>query len=420
MNWARQVRLRAKLIMYTGWILFFYATTHLINHSLGIFGLDVLERARLVFIGFWRLPVFEWLVVSCLLIHVIAVLHKLFNKATFRGLSSAEWVQIVLGLMIPDILTHHIMETKMANKLFEVTDSYSYYIYWSPDYYWVIFLLAISLIWIHGTIGIRSYIKQKRWYPTWRSWLSGLAVGLPIIAYWGVTNAQRQVDLLAQDPQWVQGLEAINNPTGFEIHHWTESWAYAFSGGYILFLILFFMTRKLIRYVKKRHKGIRVRYLEGTEVTITRGTSLLEASLQANIPHAHVCGGRGRCSTCRVQVIDGLDQLPPPSNDEKELLEKIQGGNAVRLACRTRPTGACTIYPLLLPNVTLNQSLWQKRSSTGADVDVAVLFADLRGFTAFAEDKLPFDVVYILNQYFQFMGHAVETHHGKIDKFIGD
>ncbi|MDX1477037.1 MAG: adenylate/guanylate cyclase domain-containing protein [Saprospiraceae bacterium] len=420
MNWAQKVRLRAKIIMYTGWILFFYAVTHLINHSIGIFGLDSLEKARLVFVGFWRLPVFEWLIVLCLFLHLFAVLHKLFNKTTFKGLSSAEWVQIVLGLLIPDLMVHHVMSTKIAGKLFNVSDSYSHYIYWTPDYMPILFLLMIIIVWTHGTIGIRSFIRQKPWYRKWRPWISGLAVGLPILAAWGTTEAVQAVDRLSRDPEWVETLVANSNPRGIDLYAWEESWSYTFTGAYVLFILLFFLTRKLVLYIKKKQKGIRIKYLEGTEVTITKGASLLEASLQANIPHAHVCGGRGRCSTCRVQVIEGLDQLPPPSNDERELLEKIKGGNAVRLACRTRPNGACTIYPLLLPNVTLNQSLWRSTSNTGVDADVAVLFADLRGFTAFAEDKLPFDVVYILNQYFQFMGHAIETHHGKIDKFIGD
>ena len=78
------------------------------------------------------------------------------------------------------------------------------------------------------------------------------------------------------------------------------------------------------------------------------------------------------------------------------------------------------MHPLLIPNVSLNQSLWKKTNYAGTDMDVAVLFADLRGFTAMAEDKLPYDVVFILNQYFQFMGHAIEAHNGHVDKFIGD
>jgi adenylate cyclase len=49
-----------------------------------------------------------------------------------------------------------------------------------------------------------------------------------------------------------------------------------------------------------------------------------------------------------------------------------------------------------------------------------VLFADLRSYTQFAERRLPFDVVFVLNQYFAAMGRAVEQAGGHLDKFIGD
>jgi adenylate cyclase len=48
------------------------------------------------------------------------------------------------------------------------------------------------------------------------------------------------------------------------------------------------------------------------------------------------------------------------------------------------------------------------------------LFADLRDFTRFSEQKLPYDVVFVLNRYFANMGAAVEGAGGHLDKFIGD
>jgi adenylate cyclase len=49
-----------------------------------------------------------------------------------------------------------------------------------------------------------------------------------------------------------------------------------------------------------------------------------------------------------------------------------------------------------------------------------VLFADLRAFTRLSEGRLPYDVVFVLNQYFRATGEAIEAQGGRVDKFIGD
>ena len=49
-----------------------------------------------------------------------------------------------------------------------------------------------------------------------------------------------------------------------------------------------------------------------------------------------------------------------------------------------------------------------------------MLFCDLRGFTALTEKRLPFDTVFLLNRYFDVVGHAVEQSGGHMDKFVGD
>ena len=50
----------------------------------------------------------------------------------------------------------------------------------------------------------------------------------------------------------------------------------------------------------------------------------------------------------------------------------------------------------------------------------AMLFADIRGYTAFSENQDPEYVVDVLNQYFQRLSDVVVAHGGDIDKFVGD
>ena len=305
MNWWRKQSIGIKLRRYTGWILYFYAFTHLLNHAMGIFGLQVLEQSREIFVSFWRLPVLEWLVIFCLILHFLLVLARIFRAKTFKGKTGAEWTQVILGLLIPDLMIHHIFETKMAGKFFDTADSYTYYLYWTPDYYPILFILVVAIIWAHGSIGVRLYLQQKSWYRRWGPWLAGIAVGLPVAALFGIFSAEREVERLSTDPAWVSALEQENNPNGVDLLAWHGGWEYEVSFGYLGFIFLFFVTRRVVLYLRRRTKGVAVKYVEGTEVTVTRGTTLLEASLLAGIPHAHICGGRGRCSTCRVHVVNG-------------------------------------------------------------------------------------------------------------------
>ena len=140
----------------------------------------------------------------------------------------------------------------------------------------------------------------------------------------------------------------------------------------------------------------------------------------AGIPHASVCGGRGRCSTCRMRVSRGIETLPPPSPQELAVLRRVGAPPNVRLACQTRPRSEIAVAPLLPPAAGPRAGFAQSTHLQGQEKEIAVLFADLRGFTTISEHKLPYDVVFVLNRYFAAMGKVIEEHGGHVDKFIGD
>lgn len=60
------------------------------------------------------------------------------------------------------------------------------------------------------------------------------------------------------------------------------------------------------------------------KVDLQLGETLLQAALRAGIPHINVCGGIGRCSTCRVVVLEGLEHCSPPTKDEEAILEMLK------------------------------------------------------------------------------------------------
>ena len=180
-----------------------------------------------------------------------------------------------------------------------------------------------------------------------------------------------------------------------------------------------FILRAVYLLIDHKRRTIKIEYNDGSSVKISEGTSILEASQLNGIPHASICGGNGRCSTCRIRVIKGGERLVAPSVEEKRVLDKIAAPPNVRLACQVRPTGSLRIHPILAEAVPADG---HERApySDGEELEVTILFADPRGFTKMSDNRLPYDVVFILNQYFELMGEAIESRDGYLDKFIGD
>ena len=79
----------------------------------------------------------------------------------------------------------------------------------------------------------------------------------------------------------------------------------------------------MARWHWERRRGVvRLTYPNGRVVQIVRGVSVLEASRMAGIPHASVCGGRGRCSTCRIRVDGPKEAILPPAAEERDYFNK--------------------------------------------------------------------------------------------------
>ena len=162
------------------------------------------------------------------------------------------------------------------------------------------------------------------------------------------------------------------------------------------------------------------------EKTIEAGTdeTILQISLRAAIPHAHACGGNARCSTCRVLILEGVEHCAPRNEKEEPLDERLHFGPEIRLACQTTVTGDVKIRRLVLDDEDVQLvsqfSAGKAPTSVGEEMNLAILFADIRGFTPFAERLLPYDVVHVLNRYYYEVGQAITRFGGHIDNYMGD
>jgi adenylate cyclase len=149
------------------------------------------------------------------------------------------------------------------------------------------------------------------------------------------------------------------------------------------------------------------------------GATVLETLRAHGIPHAAVCGGRARCTTCRVLVTKGLDALPAPEALEAKALTRIAATAGMRLACQIRPTAAIAVTPLLAADASAADGTL-RGGLEGRERLITVVFVDLRGSTALAEGKLPYDVLFLLNQFFHAMTQALAATNGHYSQFTGD
>ncbi|MBL8019971.1 MAG: 2Fe-2S iron-sulfur cluster binding domain-containing protein [Leptospirales bacterium] len=154
--------------------------------------------------------------------------------------------------------------------------------------------------------------------------------------------------------------------------------------------------------------------------TARSGETLLQIALQAGVPHAHVCGGNGRCSTCRVLVIEGAGNLTAATPAEHALAQRKGFTEEIRLACQAHVTGPVVVRRLVIDSEDVQQIVGTSVRTTGREMSLAILFSDIRGFTPFSENHLPYDVVHILNRYFRAIGEAIFRNGGSIDKYMGD
>jgi adenylate cyclase len=409
---------RTRLV--TGSILFSYLTTHLLNHALGLISLDAMEAGRIWFLALWRNPIGTTAFYGSLLVHFSLALWALYQRHHLR-MPMGEALQLALGLCIPPLLAVHFVGTRMAYEWHGVEDSYAKTVLtlWY-SVYGVRQALLIAIAWTHGCIGLFFSLRLRPWFPRYAPLLFAGALLLPVLALLGFTQAGHEVEfLIARDPGWIEQLKrtthALGAGEGQDLVRLHEGILFTFWACLGLVLIA-----RMIRQVNERRSRVQITYPDGREVHVPRGFSVLEASRFAAIPHASVCGGRGRCSTCRIRISSGFSALPPPSAAEQRVLDRVGAPPSVRLACQLRPLGNISVTPLLPANAHASDGYAQPSYLAGQERTIAVLFADLRTFTGIAEQKLPYDLVFLLNNYFETVGECITGAGGMVDKFIGD
>jgi adenylate cyclase len=415
---VRQIRLAC------GLVLFAYLLSHFINHALGNISLDALATGVRYHTAFWKSLPIATVFYSAAATHAGLGICALYQRRQFQW-KAIEPIQLVLGLSIPALIITHLAGVRLDDVLFQHQKLYpqvlySYWVVW-PYKMWLMFIVLI-VSWVHGCIGLYFWLRMKAFFETAAPFLLAAAVLVPTLAMLGLYQGGRSVVQDSGTAQWkADNLSRRQVGTAAE-QDIIDSIVGYFLIGYVG-LVGFVLIARGVRTLNERRGGmINLSYGNGRTVRVPKGLSVLEASLRNNVPHASVCGGRARCSTCRIRVIGDCSSLPKPSEREVFVLNRVGAGAdpAIRLACQLRPNTDLSFLQIFVPQITAASLRKVGSVRIGQERYLVSMFVDMRGSTTLAEKRLPFDTVFIVNRFLSAVSQAVIECGGQPNQFVGD
>src|SRR6202521_5096931 len=415
---VRQIRLAC------GMVLFAYLLSHFVNHAFGNISLDALATGVRYHTAFWKSLPIATVFYTAAATHAGLGICALYQRRQFHW-KAIEPIQLVLGLSIPALIITHLAGVRIDDVLFKHQKLYPqvFYSYWMiwPYKMWLMFIVLI-VSWVHGCIGLYFWLRMKAFFTTAAPFLLAAAVLIPTLAMLGLYQGGRRVVHDSGTAQWKAdnlsqrqvGTAAEQDIIGSIVDY--------FLIGYLGLIGLVLLARGVRTMAERRGGMITLSYGNGRTVRVPKGLSVLEASLRNNVPHASVCGGRARCSTCRIRVIGDFTSLPQPSHREAFVLNRVGASSdpAIRLACQLRPATDLSFFQIFLPQITAATLRTSSPAWIGEERYLVSMFVDMRGSTRLAENRLPFDTVFIVNRFLGAVSKAVIECGGQPNQFVGD
>jgi len=415
---VRQVRISCGLLMFS------YIFSHFFNHALGNVSYEAMEWWRTeVHVAWWRIAVVNDTLYVAALAHFSLGLWALYQRRHFRY-TAIEVTQLLLGLSIPLWLASHLGAVRVSGWLYSrPATSYSNVLlaYWMARPYmeWVQFSL-MTIAWTHASIGLYFWLRLKplfRW--AWPAFFA-IAILMPPLAMLGAIHGAREVIVSAKDAQWrKEHLQPLIPPPQRKVIDSITLFYFPIFYG-CAFILIF--TARGLRSLHERRRGMYTVTYPDRQVKVPKGLSVLEASMRYKVPHASVCGGRARCSTCRVRVVSDRLALPKPSGREAFVLERVGAASdpSIRLACQLRPQSDVSIIPILPPYVGAEFVRNLRSVNVGEERYLVSMFVDMRGSTTLSEMRLPFDIVFLINRFVEAVSRGIAEAGGQPNNFVGD
>ena len=410
-----------RLRLWSGLVIFAYCLVHFINHAAGVFLVDAMDEARVWLMFVWRTLVGQTMLYGALLLHAGLSLYALYRRRSLR-MPPTEAVQLAFGVLIPVLIIEHVVSTRVAESFLGIDGSYQRLLirYWIEEpWRGAQVALLLVVVWLHACIGLHFWLRRHRWYIRYSRAALLAAVLIPALALAGFASSGVAVATkINANPLYAASVAGLGGTEGQRaILQATESWLLF---GYIAVVGGVFGARGLREWRERRLNPMRIRYLSGRDVVVPRSFTILEASRFAGVAHSSVCGGRGRCSTCRVRVLAASGPLPPPNAGERETLGRIKAPPDIRLACQLRPDCDVTVHPLVPARADRRREPQLQSLESGREIDIAALFIDMRRSTELTVSKLPYDAFFIVDRYLDTVLRAVRDHGGQVTSIAGD
>jgi adenylate cyclase len=399
---------RRTLRLASGLVLFSYIALHLINHALGLVSLDTAEAGLGIAMAVWSSWPGTVLLYGAAAIHVLLALWAVYERRTFR-LPPAELLRIALGFTLPILLIGHAAATRLAYELFGLQTDYAHVVsnLWLSDSQGMqLGLLAPG--WLHGCLGLHFAFNRRPLYQQLRLVLFSAALLLPVFSAFGFIAMGRE---LATHPAAAAAALDYLSPGNAAQRIAIAQWRDGLLIGYFAIIGAAFGARAIRNMLERGRKRLVAISYPGRTVRVPRGWSVLEASRGFHLPHAAMCGGRARCSTCRVRVTAGDDFCATAEADERATLDRIGAPPDVRLACQLRPRGDISVVPLVR---TERPNYRPTAPRPSAEREIVVLFCDFLNRGELAGEHLPQDLLYVLTLYVEALGNAIRAAGGTL------
>lgn len=355
----------------TGLILFLFVMMHLLNVGLGVISAELIEQTRPAFMYFWSSFIGKWLLMLSMIVHMALGIRTLYRRNTL-SMSAADTLQFASGFIIFPLLFPHVWGVIAMGEILNTKPDFTVLL----RYFWIDSpleglrqVLVITVVWVHGCIGIFTWLRIKTWWPRIAPFVYPLVVIIPVLSLLGfieggnyalqtqdtISQSQESAKPELTDEQLVSSkIERKNNLDFINSVKWISIYAY-------LGILALVLLARFYRLRRKRGK-LHIIYSDGYTIQSDVGQTILEIAQLNSIPHANLCRGRGRCGTCRVKIIESSGELSEKTDLESTALELLMAGSDERLACQCVPgQGTLKIEKLVPSDITPKEFQVQRK-----------------------------------------------------------